>query len=196
MSKEQLRILKLVEDGKITASQAADLLHAIKQSEVRDSREDGSSRIHDKVKRQVHKVKVLKDQMKKHVKDEIRKQKDQVRKDKRRMKHEKSHTDDELVELKLEMDEMGQELGQEIRENVMENLFTFVSEIPKMVKSSMSFGREIEAQELEFENKESVKLRLVSGDLILETSPDEKIRMTCESFLPIDKELDKDNGDL
>lgn len=195
MSEEQLRILKLVEDGKITASQAADLLSAIKSSERRDSRTDMKSRIKDDVKRRVHKVKILKQKMK----DEKSKMKDEKRRmkgEKRRMKREQSRTDDELIELKLEMDEMGQELGQEIRENVMENLFTFVSEIPKMVKNSMSFGREIEAQELEFENKESVKLRLVSGDLILETSPDEKIRMTCESFLPIDKELDKDNGDL
>ncbi len=203
MSEEQLRILKLVEQGKITASQAAELLQSIKQSEVRDSREERSSRIHDKVKHRVHKVKILKDQMKKQVKDKIRKHKEQMRKEKvrmreekRRMKKDKSRTDDELINLKLEMDEMGEELGQDVRDNIMDNLFTFVSEIPKMVKSSMSFGRELEAQELEFENKDSVKLRLVSGDLVLEISPDDKIRMTCESFLPIDKELDKDNGDL
>ncbi|MCK4668054.1 DUF4097 family beta strand repeat protein [Candidatus Dependentiae bacterium] len=195
MSEEQLRILKLVEDGKITASQAADLLSAIKSSERRDSVQDLKSRIRDDVKQRVHKVKILKRQQKdekRRMKDEKRRMKDEQR----RMKRGKSRTDDELIKQELEMDEVGKELGQEIRENIMDNLFTFVSEIPKMVKSSMSFGREIEAQELEFENKDSVKLRLVSGDLILETSPDDKIRMTCESFLPIDKELDKDDGDL
>ncbi len=203
MSEEQLRILKLVEDGKITASQAAELLSAIKSSEHRDSQTDPMTRIKDKVKHRVHKVKILKDQMKKQVKDELRKQKmktrdekAKIREEKRRMKRGKSRTDDELINLELDMDEMGDELGQDVRDNIMDNLFTFVSEIPKMVKNSMSFGRELEAQELEFENKDSVKLRLVSGDLILETSPDDKIRMTCESFLPIDKELDKDNGDL
>jgi DUF4097 and DUF4098 domain-containing protein YvlB len=73
----------------------------------------------------------------------------------------------------------------------MENLFAVVSGIPKMVKKSMKFGHKVEAQEVDFEGKEKIQIKLVSGDLELTRSEDDKIHMVCETLIPMDKELER-----
>ncbi|MDD3625706.1 MAG: DUF4097 family beta strand repeat-containing protein [bacterium] len=196
MSDAELKVLKMVEEGKISAADAIGLLEALKKAERKD--EEKSSKSEDFRE----KVREDKEKLKEKIKEELQKHKVDAKKIKievkEQMKKEKEHLKEELKNLEKETDDIidSKELEQEIKDNVMENLFAVVSGIPKMVKKSIRFGHKVEPQEIEFEEKESVQIKLVSGDLEIIPSEDDKIHMVCETIVPIDKELEKENQSL
>lgn len=157
MSEAQKKILKLLEDGKISATEATELLQALQSN-------GGGSSTH-KTRRKEFKVEIEGEDF----------DKDRAREDAERHREE----------------------AEKIRDKTLNGIFAFASEIPKIVKHSMKFSHgHSELQKTEFKGKDSVEVKLVSGDLKIETSEGESVVVECESVLPIDKELDEQDKNL